>query len=274
MNKVEKETDMTEKYRPYVVEEQTGRVFEIRPEQKADRALAICSVVYLIIMIFFFLWQLFDIWVGRFTLAKWFGYIEAEPLTESATLICIYTFIGGALGGIVNEIRGFLFWHCDNEAFGRRYFWKTIVAPWLGGTLGIFVYFLTRSGIALFTGEFIPSEQTVQQAVPMFTIGALAGYGSRKVFVWLDAQVTRIFSIKKEKVKTAKYAKVPNLIGMTKEEAEIKLTELKLGLGDISSAPAIKKDLIGKVISQGVKPELSLDVGSTVDITVGIEEGQ
>lgn len=191
---------MAEKTGPYVIEEQTGRTFEIKPEQKADRIVAISSVVYLILMILFFLWQLFDIWVGKFTLAKIFGYIDAEQLTAASTLICIYTFIGGALGGIVNEIRGVLFWHCDHEAYGRRYIWKSLIAPWLGGTLGIFVYFLMRSGIALFTGEFIPSETSVQQGVPMFTIGVLAGYGSRKVFIWLDSQVARLFSIKKEKI--------------------------------------------------------------------------
>jgi len=263
---------MAEKTAPVVIEEQTGRVFEIKPESKADLAAAIISAAYLIIAILFFLWQLFDIWVGRFTLAKLLGYSDAEPLTEASTLICIYTFIGGALGAIVNEIRGVLFWHCDHEAYGRRYLWKAIFAPWLGGTLGIFVYFLMRSGIALFSGEFIPSEQSVQQGVPMFTIGILAGYGGRKVFIWLDYQVARLFKIKKDKAKADKYVKVPDLIGMTKEEAEAKLAELNLGMGKVNSAPTKKREKVGRVISQETKPEISLSAGSSVDITVGIEE--
>ena len=263
---------MPEKNVRYVVEEQTGRVFEIKAEQKADRVTATISVWYLILMILFFLWQLFDIWVGKFTLAKIFGYADAEPLTDASTLICIYTFIGGALGAIVNEIRGVLFWHCDHEAFGRRYIWKSIIAPWLGGTLGIFVYFLMRSGIALFTGEFIPSEQSVQQGVPMFAIGVLAGYGGRKVFIWLDYQVARLFKLKKSKVEAEKYKKVPNLVGLTKEEAEKALADAKLTLGIISTQATNKKNSVGKVIIQDPKPELSLAAESSVDITLGIAE--
>lgn len=263
---------MGEAAKQYVIEEQTGRVFEIKPEQKVDRVVAWISIIYLIIMIFFFLWQLFDIWIGKFTLARIFGYIDAEPLTQSATLICISTFIGGALGAIVNEIRGFLFWHCDQEAYGKRYLWKAIVSPWLGATLGIFVYFLMRSGIALFTGEFIPPEESVQQGIPMFALGVLAGYGSRKVFIWLDSQVDRIFKIKREKEKSDKYVKVPNLTGMTEEEAEKKLLDSKLKLGKVSVTPTKKKELVGKVISQEIKPEIRIDANSSVDVTLGTSE--
>jgi len=263
---------MAERIEQYVYEEQTGRYFEIVKEERIDRIVARVSIAYLIAMIFFFLWQLFDIWVGKFTLARLFGYGHSEQLTQSSTLICVYTFIGGALGGIINEIRGFLFWHCDQAAFGRRYLSKAIVSPLVGATLGIFVYFLMRSGIALFTGEFIPAKESVQQGVPMFTLGVLAGYGSRKVFIWLDSQVDRIFKLKKEKEKADKFKKVPNLTGMTKEEAEKRLTESKLKLGKVIVTPTRKKELIGKVISQEVKPELWLDAGSPVDITIGAAE--
>lgn len=262
---------MPEKDARFVVEEQTGRVFEIKKEKKADQVTATISVGYLILMILFFLWQLFDIWVGKFTLAKLFGYADAEPLTDASTLICIFTFIGGALGAIVNEIRGVLFWHCDHEAFGRRYIWKSIIAPWLGGTLGIFVYFLMRSGIALFTGEFVPSEQSAQQGVPMFAIGILAGYGGRKVFIWLDYQVGRLFKLKKSG-EEEKYKKVPNLVGMTKEEAEKALADANLTLGNVSNQTTTKSGSVGKVIAQEPKPELSLAAESVVEITIGVAE--
>ncbi len=258
---------MAEKKQAFIVEEQTGRAFEIRAEQRTDRITAVISVIYLIIAILFFLWQLFDIWVGRLTLFKVFGYAGLKDLTAAPTLICIYAFIGGALGAIVNEIRGVLFWHCDQEAYGRRYIWKSLIAPFLGGTLGIFVYFLMRSGIALFTGEFIPSQQSVQQGVPMFALGVLAGYGGRKVFIWLDYQVARIFKLKKEKAD--EYRTVPDLLGLTKEEAEKKLKGSDLVLGDVVSAPGSEKASIGKVIDQKPKPKVSLAAGGSVDITVG-----
>ncbi len=113
---------MAEKTAPVMVEEQTGRVFAIKPEEKSDRVAAIIGAVYLAVSMLFFLWQLFDVWVGRYSLATWFGYLSFKTSVGNAgALICIYTFIGGALGAIINEIRGFLFWHCDHEAYGRRY---------------------------------------------------------------------------------------------------------------------------------------------------------
>jgi len=261
-----------EKAREFIIDEQTGRSFEVKPEDKMDRLAARASIIYLLIMIFFFLWQLFDIWLGRFTLAQLFGYLNYGPLTNSSTLIGIYTFIGGALGGIVNEIRGFLFWHCDHNAFGRRYLWKALVSPWLGAVLGIFVYFFMRSGIALFSGEFIPGEGTVQQAIPMFTIGLLAGYGSRKVFIWLDHHVDRIFKLKKKKDEAENLKKVPNLKGMTKEEAEKKLDDFELKLGKVKEVQTEKKDMIKKVISQDTKPNLYVEAGSAINITLGVRE--
>ena len=171
----------------------------------------------------------------------------------------------------MNEIRGFLFWHCDHNAFGRRYLWKAIVSPWLGAVLGIFVYFLMRSGIALFTGEFIPGEGTVQQAIPMFTIGLLAGYGSRKVFIWLDHHVDRIFkAIKTKEIETLK--KVPNLKGMTKEEAEKRLNYSELKLGEVKKVITDEQDLIGKVIGQDAKPNINVKAGSAINITLGVRE--
>jgi hypothetical protein len=258
---------MAEKKQAFIIEQQTGRAFEIRDEKRMDWIAAIISVAYLIVMILFFLWQLFDIWVGKRTLFKLLGYNEFKDLTAAPTLICIYTFIGGALGAIVNEIRGVLFWHCDQEAYGKRYIWKSLIAPFLGGTLGIFVYFLMRSGIALFTGEFIPSQASVQQGVPMFALGVLAGYGGRKVFIWLDYQVARIFKI--NKLKTDNYRTVPDLLGLTKEDAKKKLEDANLALGEVAVAPAPDKDSIGKVIGQKPKPKVSLAAGATVDVTVG-----
>lgn len=263
---------MTEKSKEYVYDEQTGTPFEIKKEEKRDQIAAKVSIYYLVIMLLFFLWQLFDIWVEKFTFAKIFGYLDSEQLFHSSTLICIYTFIGGAIGGILNEIRGYLFWHCDHDAYGRRYLAKSIVSPWLGATLGIFVYFLMRSGVALFTGEFIPSEGSVQQAIPMFTIGLLAGYGSRKVFIWLDSHVDRIFKLKKKKQISEDLKQVPDLKGLNKEEVEKKLKDSELKLGKVNTAPTGKKVLIGKVISQEINPKIWVDAGSPIDITIGTEK--
>ncbi len=106
----------------------------------------------------------------------------------------------------------------------------------------------------------------------MLAIGILAGYGGRKVFIWLDHQVARLFKITKEKAKKENFVKVPDLSGMTKEDAETKLAELSLGLGKVTSSPTKKRAEAGRVIGQGTKPDLSLAAGELVDITVGIED--
>jgi len=256
----------------YAHDDQSGKYYEIIEEKPSDTVFANISFIYLIIANVFFLWQLVDIWVGKFTLAGILGYLDYEQLTEASTLICIYTFIGGALGGIVNEMRTMLSWHCDQKSHKKQYLFKTIISPFLGGTLGIFVYFLMRSGIALFTGEYIPAENTVQQAVPMFTIGALSGYGSRKVFVWLDSQVVRLFKLKSAKESKESKVKVPYLVGMCKEDAERVLTAAKLTLGDVTTTVTKKMDLLGKVLSQDVEPDVWVDPKSSIGINVGSEE--
>jgi beta-lactam-binding protein with PASTA domain len=106
----------------------------------------------------------------------------------------------------------------------------------------------------------------------MFAIGVLAGYGGRKVFIWLDYQVARLFKLKKPKEEAEKYKKVPNLVGMTKEEAEKALADANLTLGNVSTQTTNKRGSVGNVIAQEPKPELSLAAESLVDITIGIAE--
>ena len=78
---------MENKTKQYVYEEQTGKHFELKKEEKLDQVAAKVSFFYLFIMIFFFLWQLFDIWVGKFTFARIFRYLDFEPLPDSKELI-------------------------------------------------------------------------------------------------------------------------------------------------------------------------------------------
>lgn len=47
--------------------------------------------------------------------------------------------IGGGLGGTVNGIRSFLFWHCERIAFGRQFVCKYVTAPRVGATLALFL---------------------------------------------------------------------------------------------------------------------------------------
>jgi hypothetical protein len=125
----ENEVETTEGKKETVIDPQTGVAIEVHPEMKGDMVMAFISAVYLLIMLGVFFWQLFDIWVGQFSLFHWIGY-QNDPVLASTTFRSVaFTFIGGALGGIVNGIRSILFWHCEKKVFGRRFIWKKISAP-------------------------------------------------------------------------------------------------------------------------------------------------
>ena len=99
----------------------------------------------------------------------------------------------------------------------------------------------------------------------MFAIGVLSGYGSREVFIWLDAQVKRIFKVTPE-------TKVPDLMHKTKEEVEEILKAASLKLGKISEEPTEDESIVGKVISQTPMQDTSIAGGGTVDITLAIKK--
>ena len=198
--------------RAYAVDEQTGELYPLNPENPYDRATANVSALYLLLMLAFFLWQLLDIWIGQHTLARLAGYHDADLLSSPPFLLAVYTFVGGGLGAIANGIRSLVVWHCERFAFGQRFVWKYLTAPWLGATLGLFVYALIRGGIAVFGGQITDDSASISSMLSAFAVGVLAGYGSHDVFKWLDAQVTKLF-------RTSAEVKVPELIGMTREEA-------------------------------------------------------
>jgi serine/threonine-protein kinase len=99
----------------------------------------------------------------------------------------------------------------------------------------------------------------------MFALGILSGYGSREVFVWLDAQVTRIFKVSPQ-------TKVPDLLHKTKEEAEKILKASNLRLGQIAEEPSEDQEMIGKVVGQDPLRDASIACGGTVGITVAVKK--
>jgi len=148
-------------------------------------------VSYLLLMLAFLAWELFDTWAGRYSLLRRIGY----DLQRQQTLRLIaFTLIAGALGGVVNGLRSGLQYR---QTFQRRHTWKYLCAPWMGATLALFVYSLIRSSIGVLGGSSSSSVSTAQ-VVSNFSIGALVGYGSKDVFVWLDAKVGSFFEVKKD----------------------------------------------------------------------------
>jgi hypothetical protein len=248
----------------YVRDESTGIVYELHPEKTLDTSFAIISILYLLFMLAFFFWQLFDVWIGQYSLVNWIGYDIGRLGSPSFRLVA-FTFIGGGLGGIINGIRSIIGWHSERSGFGRRFVWKYIVAPWIGTALALFAFALIRSGIAIIGGDFKTDAADIRQTLSMFAIGVLSGYGSREVFIWLDAQVKRIFKVTSE-------LKVPNLMHKTKAEVEEILKEANLKLGKVLEELTEDEKKVGKVMSQIPIPDTSIAAGGTVDITIAAKK--
>ena len=221
-----------------------------------DRAYANGALLYLLFTLGFFSWLLFDTWVDAHTLFRLVGY----PLTRLQTPLfhlVAYTVIGGAMGGIINGIRSVLLYL---SSFNRRYFWKYIVAPWMGAALAIIGFALLRSTVAIFGGDAVNTNTGTPQFLANFGIGALAGYGSKDVFVWLDKQVSKLFAVQEA---------TPDVTGKSEPVAVSQIQAQNLAVGAVATAPATTAQEDGKVLDQNPAPGTPIERGQPVDIVVG-----
>jgi len=171
------------RYKGVVHDDQTNQVFIMLRETRWDSFFAIMSLLYLLVVLAFLLWQLFDVWVGSYTLAKALGYTALTNLASQSFRLTFYAFIGGGLGGFVNGVRSILLWFADRTAFGKRYFWRYLGEPWVGGVLAVVALAILRSGIAVLGGDFKVDDVSTRLSLTILALGALAGYGSRLLLV-------------------------------------------------------------------------------------------
>jgi hypothetical protein len=251
----------------YARDEQTGKIFLLVPEGSWDIVAAVVSILYLIAGLVFFSWLFIDTFIGRNVLLKAILPEGSAYLTNPLFRLIAYTVIGGGLGGVINGIRSFIVWHPERRAFGWRFMWKYVTLPLVGCVLAAIVYAIVRSGIAAFGGDFAPNEDLTTQAMSAFAVGALSGYGSHKVFRWLDNQVNKLF-----KVPLAHEVKVPDLKDKTQAEAEAILTKANLTLGKVNEEVSEDPDKVGKVIQQDPPADAKVPAGSSVDIVIGKAE--
>lgn len=248
-------------------DERSARVVVLEEEKRLDKVLALISMVYLLIMVGLFLWGMFDVWVGRYTVVRLLGYgseLEMKRLEEPIFRLLAYAFLGGGVGGAVNGIRSLLTWHVEWGAFQQRYVWKYVTWPWLGTALALIVFALVRSGLAVVGGEMAPADSDLRQSLSTMVLGILSGYGAREVFIWLDMQVSTLF-----KTNPAQAREVPDLFGLTRADAEQRLRQDELALGEVKEAKTEEDDKVGKVIQQFPESKKKLQPGSPVNITLG-----
>jgi hypothetical protein len=249
-------------------DDQTNKVFVIKPETKWATFVACISASYLIGALAFLLWLLLDTWSGRNQLLYRLGYAKDLFDRESFRLMA-FVAIAGALGATVDGIRSIVSWHSEREAYGPRFIWKDLSLPFVGAALGLIVYLTVRGGVGVLNGNFSLDQSGSMPKVSAFAIAALAGFSCWQVFRWLDAKANQLFSVvKDDATATAQQAKVPDLTGKTVDEATTLLTSFKLKLG--ATHKEVNAEQLGKVTQQTPAPGSVVTSGDQIDITIGV----
>ena len=245
-----------------ITDEQTGQAFEVVPEQWFDILAAWISAIYSIGIIVYLAWLVLDTWSGQYRM--WPAAVISKlstPESANAFKLVLYTAVGGGMGAAVNNLRSFVSWHAERRAFGWRFVWKYIALPPLGATLAVLVYGIIQSGMSVFNG----GASLNSSAITLFSAwatGTLAGYGSHKVFIWLDDKVNSLFKVETKKVV------VPDVFGKSLAEAKQILNDGQLKLGDVSQE-ASDPQMAGKVIRQTPSGGTEIACESRVDLMIG-----
>lgn len=248
-----------------IVDEQTGQAFEALPERWFDVLSAWISAVYSLVVIGYLGYVVLDVWSEAYKLwPPWITSQIEDPGSASVFKLIVFTAVGGGMGAAVNNIRGFVSWHAERRAFGWRFIWKYLSLPPLGATLAVLVYGILQGGIAVFNGGNVGGTGTALTSLSAWATGTLAGYGSHKVFIWLDDKVNTLF-----KVEGRTMTKVPDLVGKTSEEAEKALEEAKLKVGQVTKEQTIEPTQLGKVITQEPEAGVEIACDSKVNFSIG-----
>jgi hypothetical protein len=272
------ETDVKEKpttvTKRKIRDPQTGEEFEVLPEGPIDVTFAWISAFYSLAVIGYLGWVVVALlWqhygpgapVARITYPKTFLDQLAWLLDsgdKGVSKLILYTAIGGAMGAAVNNLRSFITWHAERQAFGWRFIWKYLSLPPLGATLAVLVYGILQGGMAVFNGGRV--SETSVTSLSAWATGTLAGYGCHKVFKWLDDKVNSFFKT------DVKQVAVPDVVGKSLEEAQQMVRQAQLDVGSVSQQTTTTTEQIGKVLSQAPGSGTQIDCGSKVDLIVGI----
>jgi hypothetical protein len=226
-----------------------------------DTLAAVGSILYLHASFLIALWFLFDTWIGGHAIPRWLGY-PPERLQAADYLTVVSAIVGGSIGGVINGLRSALHY---SRTFDHRYLWKYMAAPWMGAALSLLAYALMTTTAAVLGGDIGAGAQAPPSATPQllsnFAIGALAGYGSKDAFVWLDAQVHKLFAVQQP---------VPDVQGKPEQIAMSRIESENLAVGAVASVP-IAAVPAGTVLNQEPAPGTRASRGDSVDITVAVD---
>ena len=172
--------------------------FAVVREGPLGATCAFTAFAWSIGVVLFLLWELVDIWSGRFVILAWAGFDPAACAASPTFRQLAYLVVGGALGSALSSIRSLIFWHCSHRAFEPRFLWRYLTAPLSGAALSLLVQALIRAGTAVLGAEFGAASGGGRSAMMLFAVGMLSGYGAEQVTRWLDDHVRRLFKCTNE----------------------------------------------------------------------------
>lgn len=250
----------------FAYDEQTGKLFRLKREDKFAAKIAGVSATYLILMLGFLLWLLFDTWAGRNQLLVYWGY-DPKLLSSDTFRLLALVAIGGAIGGAVDGIRSIVAWHSEREAYGPRFIWKDLSLPLTGAAVGLLVYITVRGGAGAFSGDFSLSGGGGAPELAAFSVASLSGFSSQQVYRWFDAQANKLFRVVQENRRV-----VPDLSGKTVDEVKEILGNWKLTLG--ATKQQVDDAHVGKVVKQFPNPGAIVSGTDAIDITIGAKSAE
>jgi hypothetical protein len=171
--------------------------FAVVREGPLGAACAVAAFLYSIAVVVFLLWELVDIWSGRFLIMSWAGFDPRVCAASTTFKQLAFLVVGGALGSALSSIRSLIFWHCGHRAFEPRFLWRYLTAPLSGAALSLLVQALVRAGTAVL-GADVGAAGGGRSEMMLFAIGMLSGYGAEQVTRWLDEHVRRLFRVSSE----------------------------------------------------------------------------
>ena len=221
----------------------------------ADTLTAIGSILYLLVSFVTALWMLFDTWINVHTVPALLGY-DVQPLRNPDYHTMVSAVIGGTIGGVVNGLRSALHY---SRSFDRRFVWKYVSAPWMGAALALLAYAVLTTSAAVLGGQTAAAPAAAApQLLSNFAIGALAGYGAKDAFIWLDAQVHKLFAVPEA---------IPDVEGQPEAVAMSRIEAQQLTVGAVAEVPD-GLAAAGTVVSQEPAPGTHASRGDSVDLTV------
>jgi hypothetical protein len=222
-----------------------------------DEIAGAASMLYLFFALAGGVWLLFDTWIDAHSLPRMLGY-DITPLRASAHYhTVVNAVVGGSIGGVVNGLRSALRF---SKGFDHRYLWKYLFAPWMGAALSLVAFAVLTTTAVIMGGQGPAAEVGSPQLLSNFAMGALAGYGSKDVLIWLDAQVQKLFAVTEA---------VPNVEGQPEAVAVSRLEARDLAVGVVEPIAAGAFEP-GRVVSQMPSPGSRASRGDSVDLTVAL----